>query len=178
MPFLENYFELKEEENKYKNNEIKTYKAKREFIIKEIFIVNEEEKISKIKLIKNITNENNIKIYDIIEKDNSIFIIIDSDNEKSIQFDNLLEKSEEINIIKEGIIKGNGNYLKLSEINELYKEGQKKACKINLDKIKGSGFFFEINKNLDIQFKKALFTCNHVLNENSLKLNNIIDIKN
>ena len=178
MPFLENYIEIEEEENNFKNNEIKTYKAKREFIIKEIYILNEEEKISKIQLIKNITNENNIKIYDIIEKENSIFIIIDSDNEKSIMFDNLLEKSKEINFIKEVIIKGNGHYLKLSEIIELYKEGEKKTCKINLDEINGSGFFLEINENLSIPFKKVLFTCNHVLNGNYIKLNNKIKIKN
>ena len=98
MPFLENYIEIEKEENNFKSNEVITYKAKREFIIKEIYIQNEEEKISKIKIIKNITNENNIKIYDIIEKENSIFIVIDSDNEKSIIFDNLLEKSKDKNL--------------------------------------------------------------------------------
>ena len=76
MPFLEKYIEIEEEKN-YKNNEVKTYKAKREFIIKEIYILNEEEKILKIQLIKKIINENDIKIYDIIEKENSIFIVID-----------------------------------------------------------------------------------------------------
>ena len=179
MPFLENYIEIEKEDNNFKSKEVITYKAKREFIIKEIYIQNEEEKISKIKIIKNITNENNIKIYDIIEKENSIFIIIDSDNEKSIIFDNLLlEKSKDKNFIKEVIIKGNGNYLKLSDIQLLYKEGEKKTCKINIDNINGSGFFLEINENLGIPFKKVLFTCNHVINENYLKSNNKIKIKN
>ena len=68
MPFLENYIEIEEEKNKFKTNEIKTYRAKREFIIKEIYFLNKEEEISKIQLIKKITNENNIRIYDIIEK--------------------------------------------------------------------------------------------------------------
>ena len=177
MPFLENYIEI-EGNNNLKGSEIKTYKAKREFIIKEIYFPNEDEKISKIQAIKNFTNENNIKIYDIIEKENSIFIVIDSDEEKSILFDNLFKNTKEKNFIKEAIIKGNGNYLKLSEIKRLYIEGEKKACKINLDKIKGSGFFCKIDENLGIPFKKALFTCNHVLNENYLKSNNIIKIKN
>ena len=177
MPFLEKYIEI-EEENNYKNNEIKTYIAKREFIIKEIFIINEEEKISKINSIKNITNNNDIKIYDIIEKDHSIFIVIDSDKEKSIIFDNLLLELNKINYIKESNIKGNGKYLKLSEIKELYKEGEKKMCKITLDKLNGSGFFFEIKKDYGIPIKKALFTCNHVIDEQYLKLNNKIKIKN
>ena len=175
MPFLDKYIEI-EEENNYNESKIKTYKAKREFIIKEV--LKEEEKISKIRLIKNIANENNINIYDIIEKENSIFIVIDSDKEKSIIFDNLIGKLNEINFIKEEKIKGNGNYLKLLEIKELYEKGEKKMCKINLDKKSGSGFFLEIDKNLNIPFKKALFTCNHVLNENYLKLKNRIEIRN
>ena len=36
MPFLESYIEI-EEEISSNDNQIKTYKAKREFIIKEIF---------------------------------------------------------------------------------------------------------------------------------------------
>ena len=177
MPFLGKYIEIEEDKN-YKNNEVKTYKAKREFIIKEIYILNEEEKILKIQLIKKIRNENDIKIYDIIEKENSIFIVIDSDKEKSLIFDNLLEKSNKINIIKEKKIKGNGNYLKLSEIKHLYEKGEKRICKINLGKISGTGFFIEIDKILGIPFKKAFFTCNHVLNENYIKSNNEIEIKN
>ena len=34
MPFLENYIELKEEENKYKTSEIKTYKGKENLLLK------------------------------------------------------------------------------------------------------------------------------------------------
>ena len=42
MPFLENYIEI-EGNNNLKNSEIKTYKAKKEFIIKEIYSPNEDE---------------------------------------------------------------------------------------------------------------------------------------
>ena len=52
--------------------------------------------------------------------------------------------------------------------------------KRNVDKIKriyGSRFLLEINENI-IPIKKALFTCNHILNEEYLKINNIIENKN
>ena len=156
MNYLEKYIEIEKEEN----CKIKTYKAKKEFFIKEIEINNEGEKISKIKLIKEIANENDIKIYDIIEKEFSIFIVIDSDKENSIIFDQLLLKERE-SIKKEVIIKGNGNYLSLKDIQELYKKGAQKVFKIIVDNkngVFGSGFLFEIKKNNNIPFKKAFFT--------------------
>ena len=55
-------------------------------------------------------------------------------------------------------------------------------CKISYEKIidneikkgKGSGFFCEIN---NFPIKYALFTNNHVLNENDIKIGNIINIE-
>ena len=179
MPYLEKYIELEEEETNNNENNIKTYKAKREYLIKEIKIKDDEEKLVKLQLIKDIANENNIQIYDIIENENSICIVIDLDKEKSLIFDQLLLKAKETNLVKEKIIKGNGNYLTLSDIEALYKEGRK-MTKINVDRMKGiygSGFLLEINED-NIPIKKVLFTCNHVLNEEYLKSNNKIEIKN
>lgn len=126
MSYLENYIELEEEENNLgPENGIKTYKAKREYLIKEIEIKDEEEKLSKMKLINNFANESNIKIYDIIENENSICVVIDSDKEKSLKFDRLLLEQKEQNLIKETIIQGQGKYLTLSDIQALYKEEKK-----------------------------------------------------
>lgn len=63
MSYLENYIEIEEEEeenNHGPENGIKTYKAKREYLIKEIEIKDEEEKLSKMQLINNFANESNI----------------------------------------------------------------------------------------------------------------------
>ena len=63
------------------------------------------------------------------------------------------------------------------EIDELYSY-ESALCKIRFETLKngekaygvGTGFFCEI-KEKDISFNKALFTNNHVLNENSIKIN-------
>ena len=63
------------------------------------------------------------------------------------------------------------------EIKDLY-SNQPSMCKINFQKEKdgkifnssGTGFFCEINED-NIPFKKALFTNNHVLDKNSIKIN-------
>ena len=63
------------------------------------------------------------------------------------------------------------------EIKDLY-SNQPSMCKINFQKEKdgkifnssGTGFFCEINDD-NIPFKKALFTNNHVLDKNSIKIN-------
>ena len=51
MPYLEKYIEIKEEENYNNENNIKTYKAKREYLIKEIKIKDDEEKFIKIQFV-------------------------------------------------------------------------------------------------------------------------------
>ena len=180
MPFLEKYTLIKEGINT-NDNHIKTYKAKREFIIKEIFVQNDEEKLFKIKILKGI--ETDIKIYDIIEKENSIFVVIDSDEEISNIFEKKIKESIQSSskIVKEVDITGES--LTLSEIQNLYNIGEKRMCKININKMYGSGFFLQIDnyKDLNIPFKKALFTNNHVIFEKMIfeKLNlNITYINN
>ena len=68
-----------------------------------------------------------------------------------------------------------------SEIDELYSYGSA-MCKITIKNNQiivgfGSGFFCEINDN-NIPFKKALFTNNHILNKNSIKINKEIIFEN
>ena len=69
------------------------------------------------------------------------------------------------------------------EIKDLY-SNQPSMCKINFQKeidgqlinCSGTGFFCEINDN-NIPFKKALFTNNHVLNKESIKINKEIEFE-
>ena len=69
------------------------------------------------------------------------------------------------------------------EIEDLY-SNQPSMCKINFQKEKdgqiidcsGTGFFCEINDD-NIPFKKALFTNNHVLNKESIKINKEIEFE-
>ena len=124
MPFLENYIEI-EEELSSNDNQIKTYKAKREFIIKEIFVQNNEEKLLKRRIIKDM--EKDIKIYDIIERENSILVAIDPDTDISAIFETKIKESIP-NLVKEVNI--NGNSLTLDEIQHLYDFGEKRMCKI------------------------------------------------
>ena len=52
----------------------------------------------------------------------------------------------------------------------LYDYGGQRMCKIKINNIQGSGFFLEIenNLNLNIPFKRALFTNNHIISEKLL----------
>jgi len=161
MPFLENYIEILEEISG-NDNRIKTYKAKREFIIKEIFVLNNEEKLLKRRIIKGM--EKDIKIYDIIERENSILVLIDPDANNSTIFEAKIKGSIQ-NLVKEVNI--GGKSLTLAKIQNLYDYGEKRMCKININNIHGTGFFLEIENNLklNIPFKRALFTNNHVISE-------------
>ena len=75
------------------------------------------------------------------------------------------------------------NPLNFYEINELYKY-ESSMCKIIFQSIEkgkivnksGTGFFCEINDD-NIPFKKALFTNNHVLNENIIENNKEIEFE-
>ena len=164
MPFLESYIEI-EEEISSNDNQIKTYKAKREFIIKEIFVQNNEEKLLKRRIIKEM--EKDIKIYDIIEKENSILVAIDPDTDISAIFETKIKESIP-NLVKE--INIHGKTLTLTEVQNLYDYGGQRMCKIKINNIQGSGFFIELenNLNLNIPFKRALFTNNHVISEKLL----------
>ena len=121
---------------------------------------------------------NNNNIYDII-KDNNIIYIYYNINENVDELINIKEK-------KENIIRGHNEPINKREIEELFKK-ENSMCKIKskkiindkLEDINGSGFFLKINMK-DILFKKCLFTNNHILNENDIKVNKkiIIEYKN
>ena len=159
-----------------KNTNIKTYLARIEPIIKEISYNNINEYLiirEKLERIKN-------KIYEIIEEDNKIYIVIDNNKDIISEIDKLI-LANEIVIKKEGILKDQGYPISKNEINELLKK-EKSMCKIIYEKIednkikkgKGTGFFCKID---NFPIKYALFTNNHILDENDIKKGKIINIE-
>ena len=171
--------------NKYKiikeidnNSKIKTYLTRIEPIIKEISYKNKNEYIVIKEKIEGIKNK--IKIYDIIEEGEKIYIVVDNNLEVISEIDKILLE-DEIELKKEGVLKEQGNPVSKNEINELL-EMEKSMCKIIYEKLednkikkgKGTGFFCEIK---DFPIKYALFTNNHILNENDIKIGKIINIE-
>ena len=178
MPQIENYFDLVEDTNP-ETNKIKGYRAKKEFWIKEIHFEDEKDKISKLSNLEKL--KNNITIYEIIEREKVLYISIDYNKKSAKKFNKIMSEANNNGLKKEIIIKGNGKYSKLNEIQNLYNRDYS-MCKFELpvnDKIWfGSGFFFEIDSELGIPFKKCLFSCNHVLKENEiLRRKNYLEFK-
>ena len=132
----------------YSNENIKTYKAKIEPIIKEITPRNMDEYDNILYYLQNYKD----LIYEIIEENNKIYAVLLNDN---INLEN-------INIIKEGY-KDNNSPIAKHEINELLLK-EKAMCKIILDKIEnnskvyGTGFFVKLEDN-----KYGLLTSNHII---------------
>ena len=161
------------------NLKIKTYKAKIEPIIKEI-IPEDRNDYYKIKEKLEII-EKKYKIIEIIEEKDKFYIVINKDDELISKIDKLL-LTDELNIQKEGKIKGHGNPITRNEILNLLKMEQS-MCRISFEKIEdgklvnghGSGFFCEIGGNFPIKY--ALFTNNHILNESNLEIGKIIKFK-
>ena len=168
------YKKIKEIDNK---SNIKTYLAKIEPIIKEIRYKNKKEYHLIRDRIEGIKNK--IKIYDIIEEEDKIYIVIENNKDTIQEIDKLI--LDEIEVKKEGILKGQGSPVKKSEIIELLKM-EKSMCKINYEKIEdneikkgnATGFFCKID---NFPIKYGLFTNNHVLDENDIKKGNIINIE-
>ena len=110
----------------------------------------------------------------IIEKNEIIYIVIDNNEKSNNIVDNALS-TKEFDIKKEGIIEGHTAPIKKDEIEDLF-EMEKCMCKIENrikdNKIKyGSGFFCKLN---DFPIKYALFTNNHILDENNIEINKTI----
>ena len=91
---------------------------------------------------------------------------------------------ESHNRIRMACLFGRGKPINKDEINELYRY-ESSMCRIviyetiekrKIEKESGTGFFCEINDN-SIPFKKALFTNNHVLNENRIGINKEIEFE-
>ena len=166
--------------NKYKiikeiksNSNIKTYLTRIEPIIKEIIPKNKDDYYRIYERLEKLKEE--LNIYEIIEENERIYIVIDNNDELLLKIDKLI-LSDELDIIKEGNIKGHGRPITKDEILNLIKM-EKSMCKISYETIdgkigKGSGFFCEIDINFP--FKYALFTNNHVLDESNIEIGNII----
>ena len=96
------------------------------------------------------------------------------------EFDKLI-LLDEIEIKKEGILKDQGNPISKTEIKKLL-EKEKSMCKIKYEKYEdnkikkgiGSGFFCELD---NYPIKYVLFTNNHVLDEDNIKIGNTINIE-
>ena len=191
---IENKKEKKIEENKIETHEKdiiskkkiksnldnKTYSVKYEPIIKEIIPKDENEyQIINEKLEK---LQYEIKIYDKIEDNKKIYIVIDKEND--LKLNNILNQNE-IKEKKEKIIIGQGNPIKKSEINELFKL-ENSVCTIHYERFdennkieqgSGSGFFCNLKINFpDFPLKYCIFTNNHVLNDSNLKIGQIINL--
>lgn len=105
-----------------KNTKIKTYKAQKEFFVKEIYFNNNEDKINKYAALESMKNE--INIYKIYEEDFKFNVVIDKDTEASEKFDAILNNNIELK--NESIIKENGKYSKFKEIKKIHEKGEKK----------------------------------------------------
>ena len=152
--------------DKYKLNKeisskenIKTYKAIFEPIIKEITPRNNNEYDDILYYLKNYKDI----IYEIIEENNKIYVVLLNDN---IDLDNIILNNinlDNINKIKEVYI-GNISPITKNEIDELFKK-EKAMCKIITDNIEnnsknyGTGFFVKLNGN-----HCGLLTNNHIIN--------------
>jgi len=169
--------------NKYKkieefksNSNIKTYLTRIDLVVKEIIPKNIDDYYAISERLEELKEEFNI--YEIIEEDKRIYIVMDNNEELLLKIDNLI-LSDELNIKKERIIQGHGRPITKDEIFNLFKM-EKSMCKISCEKIdgkklKGSGFFCEIDiNNINFPFKYALFTNNHILNESNIEIGNII----
>jgi len=156
------------------DSNIKAYITNKETIIIEVIpkgidhylIINEE-----LQRIKKTFN-----IHEIIEDFNKLYILIDDKKELLSKIKKLI--SFELNIEKQAICVGHGNPISKEEILDLFKM-EKSICKISFLTIKGevgkgTGFFCELD-NLPIKY--ALFTCNHILNEESVERGKIINFE-
>ena len=159
------------------NSNIKTYLANFQPIIKEIDIFDK----NKYDIISQKLEELKDEIYEIIEEENNkIYIVLENNEELLLKIDNLI-LTEDINIITEGIIEGQGNPVKKKEINELLKK-EKSLCKINFKRIEkgqlksghGTGFFCKFDNSI---IKYGLITNNHILNEDNLQIGKKIEIE-
>ena len=166
--------------NKYKiiqevnsSSNIKTYLTFIQPIVKEIIPKDKEDYDILLEKIQDSREE--LNIYEIIKEKDKIYVALENNDELLSKLEKLI-LSEDSKIKKEGVIEGQGNPIKETEIMDLFKM-KNSMCKIYYEdekgnKGKGSGFFCQIN--LDFPIKYALFTNNHVLNELNLEIGNTI----
>ena len=96
---------------------------------------------------------------------------------------NKRQEKEKSNIQKEAVLKAQSSPITEDEMTQLYSY-KSATCKIRFESLKegkkqsflGTGFFCEIHDR-NIPFNKALFTNNHVLNENKIKINERVEFE-
>ena len=156
--------------NKYKQIEqissqenIKTYKAQLEVIVKEI----NTQDINQYNLVKNNLQNYEDQIFELIEENNKLFLILLND----LNLDNIYNSK----IKKEVYIGGEGSIITKTKINQLL-EMEKAMCKIINGNKHGTGFFIKFDDNL-----KGLLTNNHVIdnvkNNTKICLNYLSNLK-
>ena len=162
------------------NLNMKTYLARKEFIVKEISPKDKDNYDMIYEYFNNLKNE--LNIHDIIEEDEKIYIVMDNNEETKDKFDKII-MSEEFGIRKESVLEGHGNPINKDEIFNLLKM-EKSMCRINFERVetnqirkgKGTGFFCKIEKP-EFPIKYCLFTNNHVLIEENLQLDSKISFE-
>jgi len=160
-----------------KNNKSQPSSASYEVEINFKLFVKEIKKNDEKILINNEIKLNRIKIFDKIEEKETLYIITDKENLEEVE--KLLINNKNSKIIEEGVLSQNIEPIIKKEVDELFRY-ENSMCKIkyeidNLIKY-GSGFFCEIDDN-DIPFKVALFTCNHIINEDHINNSKIINLE-
>ena len=160
------YEKIKEIVNK--NPRIKSYLERIEPLVKEIKPRDKDDYYSISQRLETLKNE--VKIYDIIEENETFYIVIENNEETNEKLEKLL-LSEEMDIKKEGKVEGHGSPVKKDEILKLF-QLEKSMCKIKSktkanENITGSGFFCKLN---NFPIKYALFTNNHVLDESNIEI--------
>ena len=165
------YQKLKEVESKTEN--VKTYLARIEPIIKEIKPKDKKDFFLISQKLEDIKQK--VKIYDIIEEEEVIYVVLDNNEELNAKVDQLLF-SKELDIEKEGVVEGQGAPITKNEIFELFNM-EKSMCKIEStseknEKKKGSGFFCKLGDNFPIKY--ALFTNHHILDESNIEVGKTI----
>ena len=193
---INNYLRVEEIHSNITN--IKTYKAIKEYFLKELYFNNEDE-YNKIKAcIEFIKNEDKIKIDAYQEEENRIIAIIESNEEDNLRFDSIIvlnydminkkigeckiseEKnknrklpSNENKITNEGITKDNIGPISKQELKKLFKK-EFAMCQIEAGKNIGTGFFCEINLDkFQSPLKYCLFTNNHIIDQSIFNNENI-----
>ena len=161
----------------YSNQNIKTYLANLEFFIKEITPKDKDNQSSIFEYFGKLKEE--LKIYDIIEEENKIYLVIENDEETNKRIDDII-LTDEYKVKKECILEEQDGLITRNEILNLFKLDES-ICKISFEnkvnneikKGNGTGFLCEI-ENDNFPVKYCLFTTNHVLSEENIKLKKII----
>ena len=158
-----------------KVNNIETYKANIDIIVKKIEAKDESD--TAFYMEKLLYNKNTKKIYDIKKENNNIIYVYLDPNEN---IDDILYPNTEEEIKQS--YKGGPPALTKTNLEEIF-EQEKAICKIKFQNKKnkcfetcfGSGFFVNLNQE-GFPFTNCLITNNHVLDEQKISINKDIDI--